>query len=69
MCVSTLCSHSFSRIGLQVNIRLGESLPSNSHELLQELIVFLSAGPRLTETEIKLVVEKGFILQLSVGIS
>jgi hypothetical protein len=52
-----------------VDIRFGESLPSNGHELLQELIVFISAGSRLTETEIQLVIKQGFILQLSVGVS
>lgn len=49
-------------INLQVDIRLGESFPSNGHELLQELIIFFPAGSGLTETEIQLVVQQVFIL-------
>ena len=67
MCVNLLFA-SFSRINLQVDIRLGESFSSNGHEFLQELVVFLSAGSGLTKTEIQLVIEQGFILQLSAGV-
>jgi len=67
MCVNLLFA-SFSRINLQVDICLGESFSSNGHEFLQELVVFLSAGSGLTKTEIQLVIEQGFILQLSAGV-